>query len=362
MANGQFFVDRIKKAWDDGDAVFPLEQNLPSARRNVVLAATKPTIVATELGDTRISGTFVESGDAVVMCTSGTTGQPKAVILTHTAIAASAVATSRRLGVTASDTWFACLPPSHIGGFSVILRSLVIGTPLITSPQFTVDSYNDAAKRGATLVSLVPTALQRIDASLFRKILLGGARPPIDRPPQCVATYGLTETGSGIVYDSIPLDGIEIEIRGGVVYVRGPMLLRGYRDGVVPLDPQGWFRTGDRGSIDEHGKLTVDGREGDLIITGGENVWPELVEQVLIHHPHIVDVCVAGVTDKKWGQSVHAWIVSDQESISLEEVRDFVKQSLPAYCAPQHVHFTTAIPRTSLGKPQRHTLVSLLPS
>ena len=355
---GSAMVERISRAWDNGDAVFPLDQRLPAPERRRVLAATRPTVIHDGSGDTRLDGFPVETGDAVVVATSGTTGMPKAVVLTHDAVRASAVATSARLGVTGDDTWFACLPPAHVGGLSVVLRSLVLGTPLITAPQFSVESYEDAASRGATLVSLVATALRQVDASMYRSIVLGGARPPADRPDNCVVTYGLTETGSGVVYDGIPLDGVETDIRGGVIHLRAPMLLRAYRDGSVPLDAGGWFRTGDIGTFVD-GRLTVHGREGDLIITGGENVWPEQVEDALRQHPSVLDVCVAGVPDAHWGQSVTAWVVPTPGStVVLDELREFTKQTLPAFCAPKTVHTVQEIPRTALGKPRRAELAS----
>jgi O-succinylbenzoic acid--CoA ligase len=350
-------VERIRKAWDEGDAIFPLDQRLPAPARTSVLDVVKPTRIATLNDESSHRGLSIEPGDAVVVATSGTTGLPKAVVLTHAATQASALATSSRLGVTTSDKWLACLPPSHVGGLSVILRSIVTNTPVIAVPSFSVDGYNQAAKDGATLVSLVSTALQRVDSSLFRTIVLGGAKPPADRPSNTVTTYGMTETGSGVVYDGIPLDGVEIEIRDSVIHLRAPMLMRGYRDGTSPIDSEGWLRTGDIGSF-ENGILRVEGREGDLIITGGENVWPESVEDVLRSHPHITDVCIAGVPDAEWGHAVTAWIVTDGTTVTLETIRNYVKEQLPSHCAPRAVIEIGEVPRTALGKPKRAELIN----
>jgi O-succinylbenzoic acid--CoA ligase len=168
----------------------------------------------------------------------------------------------------------------------------------------------------------------------------------------------MTETGSGVVYNGKALRGVELEIRDSIVYVRAPMLLRAYRDGSVPFDSDGWFCTNDRGSLSDEGVLKIEGRDGDLIITGGENVWPEVVEDALREYQSITDLCVAGVPDPEWGHAVHVWIVAaDTTQISLDAVRGHVKQTLPAHFAPRHIHFVAEIPRTALGKPQRSVLV-----
>ena len=306
-------------------------------------------------------GDPVEQGDAVVVTTSGSTGNPKAVILTHGAVAASTAAVHSRLEVGSSDAWFACLPPSHVGGLSVVMRSVVGGVRLLTAPAFTPEGYVDAAGAGATLVSLVPTALQRVDAGLFRMIVLGGSRPPTDRPANTVTTYGMTETGSGVVYDGIPLEGVEVDIREGVIHLRGPMLMRGYRNGEGAIDADGWFRTGDMGHFLPDGRLHVEGREGDLIITGGENVWPEPVEAVVATLPGVSDCCVVGIPDAEWGHAVHVFVVAT-DAPSLGSVRDAVKAQLPAHCAPKAIHVVAGIPRTALGKPMRAALVSSVTS
>jgi O-succinylbenzoic acid--CoA ligase len=355
---GEAMIQRIKQAWDSGDAVFPLDQRLPQAERQRILDAIQPTVMFNGVDNVRLEGIPVEKGDAVVMATSGTTGTAKGVIHTHSSVTASAIATSERLSVNERDTWFACLPPAHIGGFSVILRSLATNTPVITAPHFSVEAFNNAADNGATLVSLVATALARVNAQRYRTIILGGSRPPADLPENCVTTYGMTETGSGVFYNRAPLTGIETDIRDGVIYLRGPMLMRGYRNAPTPIDHDGWLRTGDLGSF-ENGLITVFGREGDLIITGGENVWPEQVEERLRQHPQISDVCVAGVDDQEWGQIVSAWIVTtDKAELALKDIRSFVKETLPPHCAPKSVTHVAEIPRTALGKPRRSELVA----
>lgn len=352
-------VDRIRRAWDDGDAIFPLDQRLPAPARALVMQVVQPTKVATLDEETHITGRLVESGDAVVVATSGTTGQPKAVVLTLDAVIASARATSQRLSVSSTDKWLACLPPSHVGGLSVILRSIVTNTPVITVPAFTVESYDTAAREGATLVSLVSTALQRVDSSRYRTIVLGGSRPPHNRPSNTVTTYGMTETGSGVVYDGIPLEDVQIEIRDSIIHIKAPMLMRAYRNGNSPFTTDGWFRTGDIGTMKD-GRLSVEGREGDLIISGGENVWPEDVEAAISTSASVADVCVAGVPDPEWGQQVTAWIIPTGNAPSLEEIRSHVKQTLPAHCAPRRIEIVAEIPRTSLGKPRRSELVQSL--
>jgi O-succinylbenzoic acid--CoA ligase len=360
MPAGPEFVDHLKAAWDAGDAVFPLDQRLPHTAKQDVVASIQPTIIIDNDGHQMSHpGKPVESGDALVVATSGSTGAPKGVILTHSAVAASAHAVHERLSVTHTDRWFACLPVAHVGGLSVITRSLVTNTRLHVADRFTPEGYDDAADDGCTLVSLVATALSRINPSRFRTIVLGGSQPPTELPPNVVTTYGMTETGSGVAYNGVPLRDVEIKIVDDEIMVRAPMLFRGYRDGTCPIDSHGWFATGDLGRVDDSGLLHVHGRRGDLIITGGENVWPEQVERVLSTDSRISDVCVAGVPDSEWGHVVTAWIVTEHD-LSLDEARDIVKHSLPAHCAPKRIIRVDAIPRTALGKPQRSALINSL--
>ena len=186
-------------------------------------------------------------------------------------------------------------------------------------------------------VSLVSTALLRIDPSLFRTVLLGGGQPPDGFvADNVVITYGMTETGSGVVYDGVPLDGVEVRIVDGEVYVHGPMLLRGYRDGRDPKTADGWLPTGDAGALDRDGRLTVFGRRADMIITGGEKVWPHAVEEVLVVHHDVADVAVGGRPDPEWGQRVVAWVVPVDSSRppTLSSLRAFAAEQLPSYAAP----------------------------
>lgn len=348
------FVHALQSVWERGDAVFPLDRRLPMAAQRSMLQGFGVATVISEDGETALSdGEPIEPGDALVIATSGSSGPPKAAVLTHAAVEASARATSERLQVTDNDHWLACLPLAHVGGLSVITRSLITGTTLTVIDGFDADVVSASE---ATLVSLVTTALQRIDPSLFRAIVLGGARPPADRPPHCIATYGLTETGSGVVYNGKPLNSVEIEIRDGEVHVRGPMLLRCYRDGTSPLTSDGWLPTGDLGFLRDDGSLHVEGRRGDVINTGGEKVWPDDVERQLIQHPDIHDVAVTGLPDNEWGQIVAAFVVSARPNLSLDEIRAHCRAQLPGYALPKQLELVEAIPRTALGKVRRSEL------
>jgi O-succinylbenzoic acid--CoA ligase len=337
-------VDRLRRAWDEGDAVFPLDPRLPAPARARVLAAARPDVP-------------VEVGDALVVATSGTTGDPKAAVLTHDAVAASARATSARLGVDpAADRWLACLPLAHVGGLSVVTRALLTRTPLTVHDGFDPAAVEAAARAGCTLVSLVPTALRRVDASGFRAVVLGGSAMPPELPPHAVTTYGMTETGSGVVYDGVPLDGVEVRVVDGEVQLRAPMVLRCYRDGTDPKTADGWYPTGDAGAWDPGARrLQVFGRQGDLIITGGENVWPAAVERVLDALPAVREVAVVGSPDPEWGRRVVAVVVPADRTAppTLEALRDAVRRELPAYAAPRELRLVEALPRTGSGKVAR---------
>lgn len=346
----------LQRIWDAGDAALPVDHRLPAAARTALLSRMRV-------------GEDVLPGDALVLATSGTSGTPKGVTLTHDAIAASAAATSARLDVDPpSDRWLACLPLAHIGGLGVVLRALHSGTPVDVYPGFDADVV---AASPATLVSLVPAVLDRIDPTRFRTILLGGSAIPAERPANTVATYGMTETGGGIVYERAALDGVEIRITSaddggevGEIEVRGPMLLRSYRqavtDDVLGRDPKsadGWFATGDLGRFDD-GVLQVRGRRGDLIVTGGENVWPGPVERIIKAHPGVGDVAVIGRADPTWGQRIVAVVEPQSGGVvpAVAELRDLITQELPAFCVPKDVEVVSALPRTALGKIRRGEL------
>lgn len=356
LPGGPGFVDALQRAWAAGDAVLPLDQRLPVEAKGALLDEMSAGAVIDGSGTrTELDGHPVESGDALVVATSGSTGAPKGVVLTHDAVAASAAATSRRLGVTDDDAWLACLPLAHVGGLSVVTRALHTGTALTVLPAFDADAV-DASD--ATLISLVSTALRRIDTTRWRTIVLGGSRPPADRPDNSITTYGMTETGSGVIYDRRPLDGVEVRVVDGEVHLRCPMLLRCYRDGTDPKLADGWYPTGDVGTIDDDGLLMVHGRRGDLIITGGENVWPEPVEAALAAVDGVAEVAIVGRPDDEWGQRVHAVVVPLEPASppELDRLRNAVKAVLPAFCAPHSVEYRASLPRTNLGKIRRHQL------
>lgn len=291
------------------------------------------------------------SGDALVIATSGTTGEPKGVVHSHASIAASSRIVGEALHLDAHDHWLACLPVAHIGGFGVVARALATGARLTCIPRPDVEAITAAADAGATHTSVVPALLPRIDASRWTTILVGGASVPHERPANVVATYGLTETCGGVVYDSRPLTGVEVRILDDEILLRTPTLCRGYVDGIPNLT-DGWLRTGDLGTWSD-GLLHVSGRRDDLIVTGGSKVWPQPVERALLAHPLVADVVVRGVPDDTWGHIVCAWIVPrDRNSVpSLDDLRLAVRQELSDVAAPRRLVVVDRIPRTAIGKP-----------
>lgn len=369
-------MDALRAVWDTGDAAAPLDPRLPPPAAQALLSALRPSkVVGSDGSITRIDGGLpVEEGDALVLATSGSTGAPRGVVLTRAAVEASARATTGRLGVDPGrHHWLACLPLAHVGGLSVVTRAMVTGTPCTVLPGFDAGRVTAEARRGqVTHVSLVATALGRIDASLFECVLLGGAAPPGDLPSNVVTTYGMTETGSGLVYDGRPLDGVELcigtgrpgEGSDGEVLVKGPMLLRVYRDGTDPRVPGpdgrgGWLPTGDGGRLDPDGLLHVDGRLAEVITTGGEKVWPVPVEQLLAGHPAVAEAAVWRREDPEWGQRVVAWIVPTAPGAapSAAQLADLVSATLPPWAAPKEVVVVEALPRTPSGKVRRQDLV-----
>jgi len=363
---GPAFVDALRAAWDAGDAVLPVDPRLPTPAAGRLLDSLRPSRVVTSDGTSARRGAMpIEPGDALVVPTSGTSGEPKGVVHTHASVTASAVATSAALDVDPHrDRWVACLPLAHIGGLSVVTRSVVTATRCTVLEHFDAAAVEDEARRGATLVSLVATALGRCDASGYRAVLVGGAAPPATRPANVVTTYGMTETGSGCVYDGHPLDGVELRIGDGAlgaegeVLVRGPMLLRAYRDGSDPRLPGGWLPTGDSGRLADDGDLTVFGRMAEVIVTGAEKVWPAPVEDVLGTLPSVDQVAVWKRPDPDWGERVVAWVVvrDGAHPPALEEMRDLVATRLAPYAAPKELVVVDALPRTAGGKVRRADL------
>jgi O-succinylbenzoic acid--CoA ligase len=350
----------IRRCVDDAQAFCILDQRVSPSRRESELAALGATQVLDATGRmSRTTGKMVDDEIGLVMLTSGSSGTPKAAELSWDALRASAVMTQGALRTDAAPTWFPVLPANHIGGLAVLLRAILSDATLLWGAT---DEIEDAPRRGATHVAVVRAQLARHRLDGFKRVLLGGARPPSLVGANIVSTWGMTETGSGVVYDGRALDGVDVVSIEGEIAVRSPTLFRSYRTGARPraVGPDGrddWFPTGDAGEVND-GLVAVRGRVGYVINTGGEKLWPEDLETLIASIPGVHDVAVTGVADDEWGQRVVAFVVGDE---GLETtIRALANERIGPWAKPKETHFVAAIPRTGNGKIRRGELASLL--
>jgi o-succinylbenzoate---CoA ligase len=340
--------------------------------------------------------------DAVhsILHTSGTSGQPKGAILTFGNVWWSALGSALNLGHHEADRWLACLPMYHIGGLSIPIRSVIYGIPVVLHEGFDAAAVNRAIdEQGVTLISVVAVMLSRLlderGARAFpatlRCVLLGGGPAPralleacAERGVPVVQTYGLTEAASQVAtlapQEALrklgsagkPLFPTELRIEQdgqavaagttGEIVVRGPTITPGYLNQPVVTAHtlrDGWLHTGDVGYVDAEGYLYVLDRRTDLIISGGENVYPAEVEAVLLAHPDIVEAGVIGVPDAQWGQVPAALIsVRDGVAVNAEAVRTFCRERLARYKVPAYIKVAPSLPRTASGKVLRREIAA----
>ena len=339
--------------------------------------------------------------DAVhaLMFTSGTSGKPKPAALTYGNHFYSAVASALRIGALPDDRWLCCMPLYHMGGLSILLRCALYGTCVVLQDGFDVERVNASFDQDrVTLASLVPTMLYRLIDSRtappphLRMALIGGAAATSELVQAAqaagfpvVTTYGLTETASqvatqtpertlikpGSVGKAIPFTEIHIEDEQGrplpagetgEVVVRGPTVMRGYHqhsEATAQTLRGGALHTGDLGYLDADGDLWLVQRRSDLIVTGGENVYPAEVEAALRTHPAVRDACVVGVAHPEWGQQVAAMIVTDGE-VDLDQIAADLRGKLAGYKIPRIVRVVDALPLTGSGKIARKAVAEAL--
>jgi len=324
--------------------------------------------------------------DAAILFTSGTTGRPKGAVLARGNQLASARASGAVLPLAPGDAWLASLPFFHVGGLGIVHRCLLAGACVALPDDFSAESLGRAIEdNGVTHLSVVDATLRRILEARggrplpdrVRAVVVGGGPVSpalLEACPQAMASYGLTEScamatlvrpGASDAQRRTAgqaLPGVDLRIAAdGVIELRGPMVMRGYLD-----DPEataaslrgGWLRTGDLGELDGDGCLRVLSRRDDLIISGGENVYPAEIEHALREHPAVADAVVVGVPDDRWGEVPLAFV--ELRAPGEPDLRAFLAPRLARYKIPR-IAFIDAIPRLANGKPDRATLKSRPP-
>jgi O-succinylbenzoic acid--CoA ligase len=374
-------LDALAAALDgSGPAILPLDPALPPARVADLLHAFTPATVETQDGTERWhpddgrapapgAGADLPDGTAVVIATSGSTGEPKGVQLGADALLASARASLDRIGAGPGARWLCPLPTSHIAGLGVLVRSIVAGTTPVVVDRLD-PAWRNFAAFGCGYTSLVPAQLRRmLDAgaglTAFAAILLGGAAIPSGllagaraAGARVITTYGMSETCGGCVYSGLPLDGVKLRTTpNGRIQIAGPVLFSGYRNRPdlteQALADEGWFTTSDLGKLGPDGRLSVNGRADDMINTGGHKVSPTEIAAILESCPTVREALVFGERDSQWGERVTAVVVPTNLATPprLDELRAAVQKRLPAYAAPRALVVIPTMPLLPSGKP-----------
>ena len=367
-----------------GCIAYPVNTRLAEAEIDAELARAEPALTVGSGSDLTLTEADLpllgEHDLDALHCrilTSGTSGGPRPISLTYGNHLWSAVGSAFNLGVEPTDRWLCCLPLFHVGGLSIVMRSVIYGTAVVVHDGFDVDRLAASlVGDGVTLVSLVTTQLMRlleagVDLLPLRAVLVGGGPVPeevleeaLGRGFPVVQTYGLTEAASQVT-TLTPADArrklgssgralLTTHLRiaaDGEILVQGPTVAPGC------ADEAGWLHTGDLGRIDDDGFLYVTDRLGDVIITGGENVIPTEVEEVLLRHPAVADAAAVGRADNEWQEAVTAVVVlrGDAE-VSADDLRRHCQEALAGFKVPKRFEFASELPRTSSGKLMRREL------
>jgi O-succinylbenzoic acid--CoA ligase len=351
-----------------GAAIVPIDLRLSEAEQEQRRAGAEVWVTEPLAGQPASpnSGGRGAGTEAAVMHTSGTTAAPKPVPLTHGNFLASALGSAVALGLDQDERWLCPMPLTHVGGLSIPIRSAIYATTAVLHGRFDTAAVLDELMnpdRRITLVSLVPTMLARLlDAGLnrpptLRWALLGGGpiAPALLKRAQeagvpVAPTYGMTEACSQIATFGWPLPGVELRRSDdGELHVRGDIVSPGVRD------EEGWLHTGDLAGFDERGRLVITGRGSDTIITGGENVAPTEVEDVLLEHPAVRDAAVHARPDPEWGERLVATVVATN-GVTAEELQAHCSRRLARFKVPKEISFAEELPRTASGKLLRREL------
>lgn len=383
-----------------GVTAVPLHPKLTRAEVDVLTSIARPDLVLTEdeiaraAADTAYDGHGPDAlptpdveAPAAIVFTSGTTGRPKGALLSRRAFLASARASAEVLGWHPEDRWFLCMPLAHVGGLGVLVRCLLAKKGVIHFGRraFEPRGALDLMERcGATIASLVPTMLARFVESnaapshALRVALLGGAAASpalLDKGRALgwplVVTYGLTEACSHVTLGTVsstgrhvgtPIPGTEVRIVDEQITVRSPTLFSGYVDqGPLPLDADGFYATGDLGEVDDEGRLVVHARRTDLVVTGGENVYPREVELLVEELDGVREAAVFGVPDETWGQLVALAVVVEPGGPDLASIAASLRERTASHKRPRLGVVVDALPTNTLGKLVRTRLAELVP-